>query len=144
MVYNLSSGAQTNVVLAGNITYVPNSPAGLLVIAEDDLDIGLDVPNNMTISGIFIAQNGRFGRNHYYGPYLNGTYQPYVQRNNLNTLGTVVTNMRAVTNWVSGGVSVSGFPGGTDSFDRNQIDSPPPLTPETSDVYIFKDWRQDG
>lgn len=136
---NLSSGAQTNVVLSGNITYVPSSNAGLLVIAEDDLDLGLDVPNNMTIQGIFIAQNGRFGRNHYDTYYLSNTYDPYVYRTNLNVIGTMVSNMRAVTNW-----GISGFQSETDSFDRDQIDSPPPFTPETSDVYIFKDWRQDG
>jgi hypothetical protein len=141
---NLSSGAQTNVVINGHINYVPGTEAGLLVLAEDDLDIGVDVPNNMNISGIFIAQNGRYGRNYYHTSWFNSTYDPYVTRNSLDTLGTVVTNERAVTAWVSGGTVSSGFQTRNASFDRDQVDSPPPLTPETSDVYDFKDWRQEG
>ena len=142
---NLSSGAQTNIVINGDIEYVPGSEAGLLVIAEDDLDLGVTVPNDMIMEGIFIAQNGRYGRNHYSTSWFTNAYDQFVLRNSLTRLGTVVTNNRAVTTWVnSGGNPVSGFRDGTSSFDRNQIDSPPPLTPETSDVYSFTDWRQEG
>jgi hypothetical protein len=141
---NLSLSSQTNVVLSGNLTYAPSTEAGLLVLAEDDVDVGLNVPNNMTIQGIFIAQNGRFGRNHYSTGYLSGTYDPYVVRSSLDTIGTIVTRNRAVTRWVSGGVTLSGFDGGDDSFDPDQIDNPPPFTPSTSDVYRLINWRQDG
>lgn len=142
---NLSLGAETNVVLSGNLSYIPGSDAGLLVLAEDDIDLGLDVPNDMTISGIFIAQNGRYGRNFYHTSYFSSTYDPYVIRNSLNTLGTVVSNQRSVTTWLSGGGTVtSGFRNNISSYDRNQVDDPPPLTPETNDVYIFKKWQQDG
>jgi hypothetical protein len=141
---NLSLSSQTNVVLSGNLTYAPNTEAGLLVLAEDDVDVGLNVPNNMTIQGIFIAQNGRFGRNHYSTSYLSGTYDPYVVRSSLDTIGTIVTRNRAVTRWVSGGTTLSGFDGGDDSFDPDQVDNPPPFTPSTSDVYRLINWRQDG
>jgi hypothetical protein len=142
---NLTSAAQTNVVINGDIEYVDGSDAGLLVIAEDDLDIGVTVPNNMIMEGIFIAQNGRYGRNYYQDAWFNNTYDPFILRNSLTSLGTVVTNNRAVTTWVNaGGVAISGFQGDNSSFDRDQVDSPPPLTPETSDVYIFTDWRQEG
>jgi hypothetical protein len=141
---NLSSAAQTNIVLSGDISYVSGTEAGLLVLAEDDIDVGLDVPDDMDISGIFIAQNGRYGRNYYWSGYLTGSLSPYIIRNSLDTLGTVVTNERAATNWSSGGPLLSGFRNGTSSFDRDQVDMPPPLTPETSDVYEFGDWRQEG
>jgi hypothetical protein len=142
---NLSSGSQTNIVLSGDIEYVSGSEAGLLLIAEDDMDVGLEVPNNMDIQGIFIAQNGRFGRNHYRTSDLPTAQDPYVIRASLDTLGTIVTNTRAGTAWVNtSGTVTSGFQGGDDSFDRDQVDNPPPLTPETSDVYVFEDWRQDG
>lgn len=144
---NLALGSQTNVVIEGNIDYVPGTNAGLLVIGEDDIDLGVDIPNNMTMKGIYIAQKGRFGRNHYTTSSFGGAYDyldAYVIRNSLNRVGTVVSNTRAVTQWVSGASVMSGIRNETSSFDRNLINSPPPLTPETSDVYSFEDWRQDG
>lgn len=142
---DLSSSAQTNIVLSGNITYVSGTEAGLLVLAEDDIDVGVNIPDNMNINGIFIAQNGRYGRNYYSKSWFDSSMYPYVIRNSLTTLGTVVTNGRAATDWVNGsGNLISGFRNNISSFDRKQVDSPPPLTPETSDVYEFDDWRQEG
>jgi hypothetical protein len=144
---NLSSGAQTNIVINNDVRYVAGTTAGLLAIAEDDVDIGLVIPGeNLDLYGIYIAQNGRYGRNHYtetgyYG--LSNTLDPYVMVGSLNQFGTIVTNNRAGTTWVNGsGNAISGFTGGGSSFDRDQIDNPPPLTPETSDVYHFSNWRQ--
>jgi hypothetical protein len=153
---NLSSGSQTNIVLNNNIEYVDGSEAGLLAIAEDDVDVGLYVPNNMRADGIYIAQNGRFGRNHYCescssgGGWWSTNYglpdwlDPYVTRNSLTRYGSVISNGRVGTQWTSGGVTISGFLNRDTSFDSNQVDNPPPLTPQTSDVYIFEDWNQEG
>lgn len=141
---DLNSGSETNIVLGGNITYANGSDAGLLAIAEDDVDVGLSVPDDMTANGIYIAQNGRFGRNHYSTWYLPWYLDPYVCRNSLTRFGSVVSNGRVGTKWTGGnycGSYSSGFSLRTTSFDQNQIDNPPPLTPETSDVYSFDDWR---
>lgn len=141
---DLSSAAETNIVIHDSIAYATGADAGLLVIAEDDIDVGLEGPNDLTMHGIYIAQNGRFGRNYYSTAYLSSSLDPHVIRGDLDQLGTTVTNERAAVNWVSSGSTVSGFTGGSSSFDRDQVDDPPPLTPETSDVYTFEDWRQDG
>lgn len=143
---DLASGAQTNIVLSGNITY-SGADSGLLAIAEDDVDIGLVVPDNMTTNGIYVAQNGRFGRNHYRTAYLTSSLDPYVCQDTLTRFGSVISNGRVGTKWTGtscGGTFGSGFENRVTSFDQNQVDDPPPLTPETSDVYIFDDWRQDG
>jgi len=102
------------------------------------------VPDNMTTNGIFIAQNGRFGRNHYVTSYLPWWLDGYVHRDTLTRNGSVISNGRVGTKWTSGGTTVSGFHNRVTSFDQNQVDRPPPLTPETSDVYNFKDWRLEG
>lgn len=152
---NLTSGAQTNVVLNGDIEYVPNSDAGLLVIAEDDVDVGLNATsNNLRTDGIFVAQNGRFGRNHYCvndcssdsgNQGLPNSLDPYVILEGTHThYGSVISNGRVGTQWTSGGTIVSGFENRVSSFDQNQVDSPPPMTPETSDVYNFDNWEQEG
>lgn len=156
---NLSSGSQTNIVINDDITYAVGTDAGLLAIAEDDVDIGLVVPDNMTANGIFVAQNGRFGRNHYctscssggwwstyYG--LPGSLDPYVCQDTLTRYGSVISNGRVGTRWTGsscpGGGYSSGFENRVTSFDSNQVDNPPPMTPETSDVYIFDSWQQEG
>lgn len=145
---DLSSGGQTNVVLSGDIKYVNGTNAGLLVIAEDDVDVGVVLPDDTELYGIFIAQNGRFGRNYYHTGWFSGSYNyldAYVTLNSLTQVGTVVSNARDNVVWVnSSGTVLSGFENRTISFDRNQVDSPPPLTPETSDVYEFTDWHQEG
>ncbi len=140
---DLSSGNQTNIVVNNNITYKPNSNAGLLAIAKDDIDIGLVVPDNMIAHGIFVAQNGRFGRNHYNENYLTAAYRQYVKRSSLTRLGSVVSNGRVGTKWGDSNGWSSGFNYRYTSFDINQVDNPPPLTPETSDVYLLRDWKQD-
>ncbi|MCA9367886.1 hypothetical protein KC887_06535 [Candidatus Kaiserbacteria bacterium] len=141
---DLSSSAQTNLVIADDVTYVSGTEAGLLAIAEDDIDIGIDVPNNMVANGIYIAQNGRFGRDHYETSGSHGlpsALDPYVSRSSLTRLGSVVSNLRGGTEWTSGSTHISGFYSRVTSYDRDQVDNPPPLTPATSDVYVLQNWR---
>jgi len=57
-------------------------------------------------------------------------------------IGTVVSNGRVGTQWVSSGSFISGFRNRTNSFDRNLVDDPPPLLPSTSEVYDFVRWRE--
>jgi len=146
---DLSQSAQTNIVVNGDITYTSGSDAGLLAIAEDDFDIGLEINDgsseDLILNGILIAQNGRWGRDGYVTfawPRLPSNLTSYAYLGSLTTLGTQVSNARAVTNWTGW----SGFTGsgGGSSFDRDQVDNPPPLTPETNDVYELQDWRQEG
>lgn len=142
-----STGANPSIILLGNITYADPDEDGLLAIAENNVLLGVDVPNDMTVNGIFVAQTGRFGRNHYLeddlpnpsGP-LN--YKPYYERDSLTINGTIVSNGRVGTQWVSGSTFTSGFHDRYSSYDRNLVDNPPPLVPNTSDVYQFVEWRE--
>jgi len=143
---DLAQNAQTNIVINDDLRYVSGTDAGLLAIAEDDVDINLVIPGeNLDLHGIYIAQKGRFGRDGYVTyswPRLPSNLRSYAYLNNLSQLGTQVSNTRSVVNWIGW----SGFAGsgGASSFDRDQIDNPPPLTPETSDVYELQDWRSAG
>jgi len=149
---NNGENSQNNIVIHNNLEYVSGSDAGLVAIAENDIDVGIEVRNNMTADGIFIARNGRFGRNRYctscgsywfnYG--LPSYLDQYVSRDSLTRLGSVVSNLGGGTEWLSGATHKSGFRSRVTSFDREQVDNPPPLTPITNDVYELQDWRQDG
>jgi hypothetical protein len=139
-----STSNNPSIILANNITYTSPTTSGLLAIAEQDVLIGLNVPNNIALNGIFIAQNGRYGRNHYrdWGTYeLPNWLQTFIIRNSETHNGTIVSNGRVGTQWTSGGVTISGFRDRYTSYDRNLVENPPPFIPETSDVYEFSDWR---
>jgi hypothetical protein len=143
-----STGANPSIILQGNITYADPLNDGLLAIAEQNVLLGVDVPNDMVINGIFVAQNGRFGRNDYnYSDLPNPSgpldFRPFFERNSLTTNGTIVSNGRVGTQWVSGTTFQSGFRNRYSSYDRNLVASPPPLVPNTSDVYDFTDWREE-
>jgi hypothetical protein len=143
-----STGANPSIILQGNITYQDPEADGLLAIAEQNVLIGVDVPTDMTISGIFVAQNGRFGRNHYTSSWLPDppgslNFRPFFDRNSLTTNGTIVSNGRVGTQWTNNGTFISGFRNRYSSYDRNLVENPPPLVPNTSDVYDFVDWREE-
>jgi hypothetical protein len=147
----ITAGVSPSMILDNNIVYGTSTTAGLLAIAEQDVLVGLDVPDNMTLNGIFVAQNGRFGRNHYCqndcssasgNQGLPGTYDSYVLRTSLTVYGTIVSNGREGTKWTSGGVTTSGFQTRSNAYDRDLVSSPPPLTPHTSDTYRFIEWRE--
>lgn len=139
-----TAGVDPTIILNNDITYA-NEDSGLLAIAEEDVLVGLVVPNNMELSGIFVAQNGHFGRNHYK---TSGTedvlssHDGYVNRNSLTMYGTIVSNGRVGTKWNCSGVYCSGFNTRYNSYDRDLVAEPPPLTPETSDTYRFIEWRE--
>lgn len=134
-----SAAINPSIILNDNITYTSATSSGLLAIAEQDVLIGLAVPTDMSLNGIFIAQNGRFGRNHYDGS-LPGSLDPYIFRNSLTVNGTIVSNGREGTQWTNSGSIISGFQNRFNSYDRNLVSSPPPLVPETSDVFVMTDW----
>ncbi len=145
-----TAGVSPSIILNNNITYA-NATSGLLAIGEQDVLVGLSVPDTMTLNGIFVAQNGRFGRNHYCTNDCSGTsgdqglpaaLDTYVAQVTLTVNGTIVSNGREGTKWTSSGVFTSGFNTRFNSYDRNLVSSPPPLTPEVSDTYEFIEWRE--
>lgn len=142
------TGADPSIILQGNITYVDPDEDGLLAIAENNVLLGVDVPNTMILNGIFMAQKGRFGRNHYVSgnlPNPSGPpdYRPFWERQSLTMNGTVVSNGRVGTQWTNNGNFISGFRNRFNSYDRNLAENPPPLAPNTSDVYEFVEWREE-
>jgi hypothetical protein len=136
-----TTGVDRSIILNNNITYA-NEDSGFMAIAEYDVLIGLVVPDNMTLNGIFVAQKGHFGRNHY-DTSMPNAWEEYIKRNSLTMNGTIVSNGREGTKWVTtAGVYTSGFNTRTNSYDRNLVNDPPPMTPEVSDSYEFIEWRE--
>jgi len=144
-----NTGTTPTIYLVNNITYATNDgTVGFTAIAEGNVLIPLNSPDTMTLSGVFVAHNGRYGRNLYvsdnaYDPYdVPEAYNSYVFRTQLTTIGTVVSSLRTGTSWTSGGVASSGYLSRIDAYDQTQATNPPPFTPSASTDYRFVLWRE--
>lgn len=135
----INSNHETNVWLENNIEYNNRDGTdGLVLVAQNNNLIGLEVPERMELHGIFIAQNGRFGRNHYSCSW----YWPECKRDYLEIFGSVVSNGRIGTKWTSGGVWISGFEERENIYDPEQSFSPPVFLPAISEEYQFRAWEE--
>ncbi|MEA2701440.1 MAG: hypothetical protein QOE22_149 [Candidatus Parcubacteria bacterium] len=138
-----TTGVAPNAYLKGNITY-GNTNAGLTVIAEHDVLVVPDSPQNMTLNGVFIAQDGAFGRNRYRSSSSGSCHATYEPRTSLTIHGTTVSNKRTGTKWVNGCSSGdAGYQTRVDAYDRVLATDPPPFTPIVSSDYQFVDWQEE-
>ncbi len=130
---------ETNIWIEGNIEYNHRDGTdGLVLAAQHNNLIGLNVPENLELHGIYIAQNGRFGRNHYPCSW----YWPECKRDYLEIFGSVVSNGRVGTKWHSGTTWISGFEERENIYDPEQSFNPPVFLPAISDEYQFKEWEE--
>jgi len=135
-----TSGVAPSAYLKNNIVYgTTDGSDGLTVIAEHNVLITPDAPDDMTLNGIFIAQGGSFGRNLYSCP---SAYEPL---DSLVIRGTTVSNKRTGTRWNNGcgWWGDAGFQSRVDAYDRQLATDPPPFTPTVSSDYQFVDWREE-
>ncbi|MCX6790194.1 MAG: hypothetical protein NTV60_01555 [Candidatus Kaiserbacteria bacterium] len=143
-----NQGIYPTIVLPNNLIYtVFDGTAGLTAIASDNILIGPNTPQDLTLDGIFVAQSGAFGRNLYDCTSGSGG-SSYQYRGKLTMLGSIVSMIRQNNYWIgtcngSQG-SWSGYPDSTWNFvfDRQNSTNPPPFTPTTSTQWQFVDWRQ--
>lgn len=134
----VNTGVEPNAMLADNLTYA-GTDDGITVIAENNVLITPDSPQDMSLNGIFIAQGGAFGRNLY------SCASAYETRGTLTIKGTTVSNKRTGTRWVNGCGSGNdaGYQNRIDAYDRVLATDPPPFTPVISTDYQFVDWREE-
>jgi len=123
----------TDVILQANIDYlVKDGSDGLTLIGERNILIGPDSPNKMELRGIFVAQKGRFGRNHY----------PQNFREKLEIYGSIVSNGRVGTQWTSGSQVVSGYLKRETYVDPYLLYDPPVFTPFIGSQYKIIRWEE--
>ncbi len=125
----------TDIVISGDIAYTNlDGSVGLTVLAERSIFIPSDSPDQLELRGIFIAQQGYFGRNYYPGNI----------RNRFELIGTIMSKLLFTVAWVDSSLNVvSGYENTEISFDKSLAFAPPPLTPFSDDEYRFIEWRQD-
>jgi len=134
----VTSNTDANVYLVDDLLYADTDGSdGLTIVGENDVLIPYDVPYDMDLNGVFIAQKGRFGRNYY----DDGSKD---KRGTLRIYGSTVSFKRVGTKWTSGGVYTSGFADRYDSYDRKLATDAPPFTPYVDDEYGFVEWREEN
>src|SRR3989344_4778931 len=135
-----NSSTSPDAYLRDDVLYASNDGSdGLTIIAERNVLIPLVVPTVMEIHGVFVAQSGHYGRDYFSTSYLPSQYDQYVTRDQLTTVGTVVSNGRTGTAWSNG----TGFQQRYDYYDQLLAFSPPPFTPTASTDYGFVLWREE-
>ncbi len=153
---DLESGSNSeDVFLVGDITYGtpaitdPGDPAylppALTLAAEKSVTIVVNAPNVMEVSGIFIAQEGRFGRDHFVtsgSTRLPGSLSSHRFKDKLTINGSVVSNSRVGTKWTSGGSLASGYLERINRYTPEISANPPIFTPPVSSEYEFLDWQE--
>ncbi|MDB5238333.1 MAG: hypothetical protein JWM46_603 [Candidatus Kaiserbacteria bacterium] len=134
-----------SIIFNNNLTYATtDGTTGLTAVAEGSLLLGLEVPNNMTLRGIFVAQTGLYGRDYYIASsgYLPAADYQYVTRTSLTVAGTIVSNQRGAVCWSSGSSCASGFLARNNSYDRVLAFAPPPFTPAATTDFSYVLWRE--
>jgi hypothetical protein len=129
----IDSNVDTSAVLVGNLDYhLKNGTEALALVAENDILLGPQSPDNMTMRGVYIAQKGLFGRNHY----------PNNIKSSLSIYGSIVSNGRVGTQWVSDGQIVSGYSQRQSYYDPNLIFNSPPFMPIISSDFSVYKWKE--
>lgn len=135
----INPNQETDVWLTEDIEYTTKDGSdGLVLVAQHNNLVGLNVPGNMELDGIFIAQTGHFGRNHYPCSW----YWPECKRDYLEIFGSIVSNGRVGTRWTSGESWSSGFNQRENIYDPAQNFNPPAFLPNTSQDFYFKAWEE--
>jgi hypothetical protein len=138
-----TSGTTPDAYLNNNIYYnAYDGTDGLTLIAERNVLIPLVMPDLMEIHGVFVAQSGHYGRDHFSINNTPSSLDQYVSQTRLTTIGTVVSNGRTGTSWICGGIFCSGFQTRFDYYDQLVAFSPPPFTPVASTDYRFTLWSE--
>jgi len=129
----INPNLDTDVILQGNIDYTTlDGSDGLTLIGEKNILISPQSPNIMELRGIFVAQKGRFSRNHY----------PNNIQDKLEIYGSIISNGRVGTQWISGSQVVSGYLKRESYFDSNLVYNPPPFTPFTEPEFKIVNWEE--
>lgn len=150
----IDTDVEPNVYIVGDIVYADNGNVdGLTVLGEGSVLIAYEVPYDLELMGVFIAQTGSFGRNYYYGA-------AYDKRGTLEMTGSIISNGRVGTQW---GLTEchrvfvfhppwfedictedwAGFETRINHYDRQLAADPPPFTPYMDDEYRFVEWREE-
>jgi len=129
-----NASTSSNIIVNNSVQYTNfNGSDTIALIAQGNIDVGLQSDTNLVIDAALIAQNGWIGR-YYYSSSCGSSWQ----NNSLTTFGVMGTNVRSAFAYGDG----SGFLTRTYNYDSNLLYAPPPSFPLTSDQYSLISWTE--
>ena len=132
--FPVNPSTYSNITVNNSLTYTNfNGSDTIALISQNNINVGLNSDNDLTIDAALIAQNGWIGR-FYYNSSCGANYV----RNSLTTFGIMATNLRSGFAYVP----TSGFSTRTYNYDANLLYAPPPSFPLTTDQYSPISWEE--
>lgn len=107
----------------------------LALIAQNNINAGMESADILEIDAALIAKNGRVGRYYY-----NSSCHPYDDRTKIRLYGMIATNQRY--GFAYAGSQTGGYATREIVYDGNLLYGPPPSFPLTSDQYVTISWRE--
>ena len=121
-----------SIIINGDITYSAKDGTDVLgLIAEQNVLIPKNSPDDLEVDAALLAQNGAAKRYYY----------PGNTKTNLFIYGSIITNKTWTWSWSSGGGSIiSGYENTNATYDTNLTYGPPPGFPVGSE-YNLLSWE---
>jgi hypothetical protein len=130
---------RASITINKNLTYTNYDGQDVIgLIAQRNINIGLDSANNLRIDAAMIAQNGRVGRYYYTNPSCGAS----TFRNSITLFGMIASETRYGFSWTCSGSYCSGYKDRFINYDSHLLYGPPPSFPFTSDQYETISWEE--
>jgi hypothetical protein len=130
-----NSSTRKNIIINKDLLYTNYDGTDVIgLIAQNNINVGLESEDNLQIDAALIAQKGRVGR-YYYSSSCSNTYY---KRQNLTLNGMIATAVRYGFAYTDG----NGYQTRNLNYDGDLLYGPPPSFPLTSDQYITLSWEE--
>lgn len=157
--YRSCTSTQHSIAVTDNVLYTNYDGSDVLsLIAQNNINIGLESQDILRVDAALMAQNGRVGRYYYPGSYTGSvctrydrrgnctqwSYQtvpgcsPYHARNTITSYGMIASNLRYGFAYTDG----TGYTTRNIIYDANLLYAPPPEFPLTADFYTPIFWNE--
>ncbi|MBU1038656.1 hypothetical protein KKC17_00235 [Patescibacteria group bacterium] len=124
----------TSITVNNNLVYSNlNGNDILSLMAQNNINVGLNSADNLKIDAALVAKNGRIGR-YYYGSSCGSSYV----RQTLTLNGMLASSLRYGFAYTDS----TGYQNRLINYDSNLLYNPPPSFPLTSDQYSLIDWQE--
>lgn len=137
-------GNRKNIIVNNNLTYTNNDGTdGIGLLAQNNINIGLESADDLEIDGVLFAQHGRVGRHYYRDSWSHSSgsvigCSPYHARDSI-TLDGLIGSKQAHGFAFS---DTTGYATRTFNYDSDLLTSPPPELPFIAEDYSIVDWRE--
>lgn len=129
-----SAETRKNIIVNNDLLYTNYDGSDAIgLIAQNNINVGLESDDDLRIDAALIAQKGRVGR-HYY----DSDCTTYYQRQTLTLWGMIATYLRYGFSYTDN----TGYETRNLNYDSSLLYGPPPSFPLTSDQYVTLSWEE--